>query len=780
MVKGKNLNFIASNLRRSKWQIIAISVLLVLSSALINILLFLSTDYQQNFFREKNRLNGEDIDILLMNTVPGVDCYEQLDAALGGCETVNQYEIDRVVTAPGSVEYKDAVIGNHISFMSFDTAMEKRIGQYEILESNNADGIYLSCIFKTDGGYSMGQDISVKLGAKDYIFKIAGFYNNVDTGTANCTDIVLLLPDHDFDSVASEQGVSYRISALLNEPENVEILETDITKRIVEDCPTLTFLGSSTYKKLSTSRYITATLFEAIISVSAILMIAVILATIAITLSNYIRNNIRNLGAMKALGYKSRELILPIVGEFSAIAFVMAFIGTLFSYIVMPVLNNALEKQVGIPYKIHFLFGQAALSILICVLIAALSSYFSVLKIKRIYPMNAIRDSKTKQKKSRNFFPFDKTRLGLNTAISLKSLLSDKVHGIVLFVSMTVIAFLLGFSAFTYQNVILDQNAILDLVCGQRTDSVLNVSREYEDQLLSELDSNNSVEQYYLYSAFPITPSGKPKIYAYIIDEDYRARDRLCIKGHMPQSDNDIAINRAYADKYGINLGDKLSFETENGSSEFTVNGMIQGAFYSGIDCYITYDGYSRISAMPFSGYYVDLKKGTDIDEFNTEISEKCPLISCSNYEKSIEAASESYINILIFATTVVVILSFIIAAFILYILISVLLANKHREHGILKSLGFVSKNIVYQTVFCNMPPCIIGTALGLLISRNGAEKLLSSALSGIGIFMLGVPTKFIYLFASGFAMIVFTVFVSVLMSGSVRKITPHQLFNKE
>lgn len=780
MVKGKNLNFIASNLRRSKWQIIAISILLILASAMINILLFLSTDYQQNFFREKDRLNGADIDFLLMNIMPGQDYFKQLNETLDDCKMIDQYEIDRVVTAPGSVEYKDAVLSNRISLMSYDKSADKQIGQYEILESDGSDGIYLSYIFKADAGYSIGQDISVKLGAKDYCFKIAGFYNNVDTGTSNCIDIVILLPDGDFNTIASDQGVSYRISALLNEPENADILETDIAKRISKDCPSLTLLGASTYKKLSTARYITATLFEAIISVSVVLMITVILATIAITLSNYIRNNIRNLGALKALGYKSRELIFPIVGEFSAIALVMSLIGILSSYAVMPVLNNALEKQVGIPYKTHFLFGQAVLSIVICVLISAFSAYFSVLKIRRIYPMNAIRDSKTKKKTNRIFFALDKTRLGLNTAISLKSLLSDGVHGSVLLVSMTIIAFLLGFSAFTYQNVILDQNAILDLVCGQRTDTVLNVSREYEDRLLSELDGNSSVEKYYLYSTFPITPSGMPKIYAYVIDEEYHARERLCIKGHMPLSDVDIAVNRAYADKYEINLGDKLSFESENGTVEFTVTGMIQGAFYSGNDCYITYDGYSRISAMPYSGYYVDLKDDTDIDKFNAEISEKCPLISCSNCKKSIEEASKSYIDILILATAVVAILSFIIAAFVLYVLISVLLANKHREHGILKSLGFVSNDIIYQTVFCNMPPCIIGTALGLLISRNGAEKLLATALSSIGIFVLGVPTRFIYLFTAGCVIIIFTVFVSILMSGSVRKITPHQLFNKE
>lgn len=780
MVKGKNLNFILSNLRRSKWQVIAISVLLMAASALINIFLFLSTDYQRNFFRENKRLNGADIDILLMNTMSGQDCYDRLDAALRGCEFIKQYEIDRVITAPGSVEYKDAVMGSHISFMSCDTAADKQIGKYEILESDDTEGVYVSYIFKIGGGYETGDDISVNIAAKDYTFRIAGFYNNVDTGTSNCTDIVLLIPERYFKLAATVQGVSYKVNALLNEPENAELLEADIAKKIAEECPALTFYRASTYKRLATSRYITATLFEAIISVSAALMITVILATIAITLSNYIRSNIRNLGALKALGYRSRDLIFPIVGEFSVIAFVMSLIGTLSSYAVLPVLNAALEKQVGIPYRIHFLFGQAALSILICVLLSALASWFSVLKIKRVYPIDAIQDSNTNKKSSRNFFAFDKTRLGLNTAISLKSLLSSRVHGIVLFVSMAFIAFLLGFSAFTYQNVILDRNAVLDLVCGQRTDAVLNVSGEYEDLLLSELAGNGMVERYYLYSSFPITPSGKPKIYSYIIDEAYHAKEQLCIKGRMPERDDDIAVNRAYADKYGIKPDDKLFFETESGTVAFTVAGLVQGAYYSGNDCFMTRGGYSRISAMPYSGYYVDLKEGADIDGFNAGIAEKCPLISCLNYSKFVEAVAESYIDILMLATAVVILLSFIIAAFILYILISVLLANKHREHGIMKSLGFVSRDIIYQTVFCNMPPCVFGAAVGLLIARNGAAKLLASALNGIGIFVFGVPTGFIYLFVSGSSVIVFTVLVSIWMAGSVRKITPHQLFNKE
>ncbi len=779
MVKGKNLNFIISNLRRSKWQVAAISFLLIIAAVLINIFLFLATDFRQDFHREKDRLNSEDIGAVYLNNMPGTDFSGRIAESMDGTGLVEQYEIDSVITAPGSVEYKDGILAGNITFMSFDAACEKQIGKYEILESDGS-GIFLSYIFKVDGGCEPGQDISVKSGPEEYSFRIAGFYNNLNTGNANCADIVVLLPEDDFNDIAEKRGLSYRISMLLEEPEKAEVQESEIIGRISGENKALTFMGTSVFLKLSDTRYISATIFEAILSVAAILMIAVILATIAITLSNYIRSNIRNLGALKALGYKSADLIFPIVGEFAVIALVMAALGTAASYVVLPVLKTALEQQSGIPYQIHFLPGQAVLALIICILTAACAAFFSVLKIKKIYPINAIRDSASGKSTKRNYFALDRSRMGLNTALSFKSLIAGRRHGVLLFLSMTVIAFLLGFSAFTYQNVILDQDAVIDLVCGQRADSVLSVLEAYEDRLISELDNNSAVERYYMFSSSAVTPEDMPKLTAYVVNADFEANEQLCIQGNLPESANEIAVNCSYAKKNGLGMGDKLSFGAEDGTVEFSICGLIQGALHSGRDGFLTYDGYSRIKALPYIGYHVNLKEGTDVEDFNREMSKKCTLVSSMDYKAYIESVSGTYISILIMATIVVVVLSYVIAAIILYILLSIQLANKRREYGILKSLGFVTRDLIYQTVFCNMPPCVLGAAAGLLISRTGAGELLTSALNGIGIYSFGTPTKAIYLAVSGLAIILFIVVFSILMSGSVRKITPHEMFNKE
>ena len=780
MVKGKNLNLALANLRRSRRQIGAIVLLLFLASVLLHIFLYLSTAYSQNFYAEKTRLQGEDIDILLMRIFEGEDLSEPLGERLSGIGSVAAFEVDRVVTAPGTVHFNEGLLNNNITLMPIDSAARKQIGKYEILETDGEEGVYVSCLFRYDGGYGIGDDLLVTLGTETFSFRIAGFYNNVDTGTANCTDMVFLLPAEEYARIAANRETSYRISLRLQEPDMADRLESDIVREVTEGLSDVTFLGSSTARKLATARYVTATIFEAVLCVSAVLMIAVILATVAITLSNYIRGNIRNLGTLKAIGYTSRDLISPLVREFSVLALGASLLGTAASYAVLPLLNRTLEKQVGIPFRIRFHWDLAVLTVAVCVGVTALTAWLSVLKIRRIAPIQAIRENRGKKSGRKNRFALDKTGLGLQTALSLKGLMADKLHAAVLFLSMTFIAFLLGFSACMYQNVILDRNAILDLVCGQRTDSVLSVTVGNEDTLVAELQNHPAVERYYLYSNYPITPAGMPKIYSYVVGKNYHAPENVCLQGRLPISEYEIAVNCAYAEENGLGLGDRVSVETGKENADFRVVGLTQGAYNSGRDCYLTERGYARIASPLYVSYYVDLREGTDPETFHAEIGEKCPLICGIDYQKFIGSVSASYVRILIVAAAVVVLLSYLIAAFILYILISVFLANRRREHGILKSLGFVSRDLVYQTVLRNLPPCLLGTVLGLALSANGAGKLLTTALHGIGIFSFGTATKFWFLLVSGAALMGFTLLVSVWMARSVRKITPHELFNRE
>lgn len=521
-------------------------------------------------------------------------------------------------------------------------------------------------------------------------------------------------------------------------------------------------------------------MFEVVIVISAGLMIAVILATIMITLSNYIRNSIRTLGTLKAMGYTSNSLIIPIVCEFSIIALVMSAVGVIGSYAIFPILNSALERQTGIPYEIHFLPLEALATIVICMLLAIITSFLSVLKIRRILPINAIRENRVK-KNSIRLFALDTTHFGLNTAISLKTWLSGWVRNIILFISIAGVAFLLGFASGLYQNFILDNQAVLNLICGQMTDSVISVFPMQEEELKTELANNPDVERYYMFTVNTVTPKDLPKLQAYVIDsaEDIDAK-QVCIDGHLPASESEIAINGMYANLCNLKIGDTLTFTSGQDIVGFTVSGITQGAYSSGRDGFLTRAGYVRFAKLKDVRYYVDLKDGVDIDAFNSSICENINIMLITNFQESVGAIFQSYMGLLKIATIVMVILSFLIAIFVLYILISVFLFRKKREHGILKSLGFVTREIVYQTVASLAPTCIVATVVGLWISRRGAAAMLTLALNGIGIFSFGTPTNVLFLLISGLVVLLFVTSFSVLLSSSVRKLIPHKLFTNE
>lgn len=649
------------------------------------------------------------------------------------------------------------------------------------MESDQKDGVYLSYFFKVNGAYSVGDTVTVSVANEEASFRVAGFYHNPDTGTISCTDIAFLITKGCPNPFLENSLRSYRISIVLSDHEKADIMESVITGKISAMLPLMLLKGSSHAGKILSSRYITSTVFTAIIGLGALLMTAVVLIVIAITLSNYIRNNTRSLGALKALGYTSKDLISPVILLFTFIALFMSLFGSLISYALLPTLNSVLEKQTGIPYKLHFIPLATFLSVGINISLMSVTAFLSVIRIRFITPIHAIRMTKAKKKNAKHFFGLEKTRFGLNTAISLQKWIGSKASNLVLFLALVCVSILIGFTCFSYQNILSDPESIIEAVCGQTADSLLGVVTSDEEELRETLRTCPEIDSYYLYTTVPLTPKGGSKIYTYIYDN---AKDldeeHLCIEGHLPASDREIAVNGTFAKRYKLKVGDELLIEKFDEEIPFVISGLAQGAFHGGLDAYMTREGYERISVLLTVSYNIDLKDGTDIDAFNDKVDDICDLLVCTNYRKSIDTLFNSYLQALTVSVLFVIILSVIIIAFVLYILITISLANRMREHGILKSLGFLTRDIIYQTTVSILPTAFLATIVGLWIARSGIGKLLTLVLNFVGIFSLGPPIQFRYLLIAGVLLFGVTLLGSVLLSARVRKIAPHMLFNNE
>lgn len=783
MVNKQSL-LIKSNLKKSFKQIVALILLVILSSLIFNILLTISMDYSKNFDIQKNKLNCGDYLISVLN-VTNVDSENEIKEVLDNEKDVHNYQIVDVVGGYGTIDFgKDSEITNYMFFESYSSATSREYDRYEIVEESNEKydwGVYLSYLFKSSAKYNLGDTLNIELNGVSYAVKVQGFYNNATTGTINCGSIGIIIDDAKFNEITSPGKNSYLI-LLDTGGKQVRMFTSRIGDEIVKKCPHLILCYVASADGIGSNRNTTAKIFETILILASIIMISVLLVIIAIILSNYIKNNVVNFGILKSIGYDSKSLIWPLILEFGVLIIVSSIVGVGLSYAFLPLVNNALESQIGLPYKITFLLIPCLIVVGTLLILSTIVSYLSIRKIRKIYPINAIREDKNKKTGMRKEISLAKSKLPLNVSLGLNTCIKGIARNIIISLTFITISFMLGFSCFTYQNVIKDRDNAISLVCGQTADSALSVYKINEDNLKTTLDNKEEVLDYYLFSTYSIILKDSGFVKSYVIDSNnsYLDTKHICVDGRMPNNEFEITINKKIAKNKNIDIGDNMTFSSSDGDVEFKVVGFSQGAYYEGNDCYITREGYEKISSPTYLTYFVDLKEGTDVASFNDEISRDCSLFYTINEEKYLNSVASTYFFILMILCITIAVLSVAVTAFVLYVLFTILLENKRREHGILKSLGFTSKDIILQMELSVVLTSVVSIFIGLLLSKNGASKLFVLMLKNIGIFKFGTSTSSLLLLIAGLSLVLFVILLIAVLSRSIKKISPHQLFNRE
>lgn len=207
-----------------------------------------------------------------------------------------------------------------------------------------------------DEAYSIGDEIELTIGSETLRYTVCGFFNSAAAGSPNCVMCAMALTEDKFKEL-SESGTlpkSTLISVRLADKLNGEAVETELKDAIQSEFPG-TIIISNSYALISSSRYISQSICAAILSAMAFLITLIAAVVISSNVMNYINEEMKNLGALKAVGYKSGQLISVLITQFSGVTLIAAIIGTALSYAIFPALNEMMIAQTGIPYEMRFL-----------------------------------------------------------------------------------------------------------------------------------------------------------------------------------------------------------------------------------------------------------------------------------------------------------------------------------------------------------------------------------------------------------------------------------------
>lgn len=773
---------VRSNMRKAKGQTAAIVVLILLASLLFNLWLMLSMDYRANFERHHAKLNAEHVTFVAEQNGDGLN--EFLTRLLDGDSRVDEYHLDNCMYMVGTFPYNGGMMNGEFVFTDKNTALTRSVGRAEIVESGNySSGVYLPMLYKTDG-YAVGKTIEISIGSTPVAYTICGFFNSVMMGSHNCALTQIILTEDKYAELETSGLAPKTIlcSVRLNDISENQDYEAWLKASVSEQFPD-SRTGSNCYDIVLQSRYIAQMICSAIMAAMAFLVLLIAVVVLVSNIVNYIQVNMKNLGALKAVGYTSAQLICSLLLQFLSITLAAAIVGTALSYCVFPAINSMMISQTGIPYAIRFLPLPMLISLLVLGGTVALAVWLAARRIKKIEPILALRSGIQTHNFKRNHVPLEKTKAPLNVALALKTTLSGVKHNITVCVTMLVLMLIVVFSGLMTENVIADITPFLNLIFGETADSAINVQCEVEKDFIEHLSSDNRVEKVYLYNSLNVSHVGGVELMATLSDDFENVNNQAVVfQGRFPKYDNEIAIAAKYANEKDLNIGNEIEIVANGKTEKYIISGFTQITNNLGRDCLFTRRGYERLGTLQNATYYINLAESTDVDTFNEEMKELFSgnINAAINVLATVDGAGSVYVDLMTIIVIAILVLSVIIICFVLYLLVRTMLNNKLRDYGIMKSLGFTTKQLILQTALSFMPAIVISTVAGLIASLLMINPLMSLFLSSIGIVKCTFAPPILFSVIAGVGLVLFAFAFACLLSLKIKKIAPRTLLTNE
>ncbi len=771
-----------SNLRRAKGQTISIAVLVLLAAAMLNIWLMLSMDYKQNFDRCHDRLNGEHV-TLVMSGDPG-EVRPFLTRVLGEDAQVTDYYMGDSLCMVGSFAYNGGEANTELVFLEKEEALSRSIGRVEIVEESSiSSGVYLPILYKT-GDIDIGKNIELKIGSNTMEFTVCGFFNSVMAGSHNCVLCEFLLTQDQYREL-EEKGYALEstlLSVRIVDRSSSEDYEAVLKRKVSAEFPDAR-VSSNSYVMVTTSRYISQMICSGIVSAMAFFILLIALVVIASNIVNYIQENMKNLGALKAVGYTSRQLVASLLLQFTGISLLVAAMGAGLSYLLFPFLNDMMISQTGIPYEVRFLSLPCLFTLFALGAAVSLVVWSSSRRIKKIDPILALRQGIRTHNFRRNHVPLEKTGAPLQLALALKNTLSGVRQNVTVCVTMLVLSLVVVFSGLMIENMIVDIKPFLYMVVGEMADSCVNVNAGIEEQFLREMEADADVEKIYLYHLMNVSHSDGVELMASLCDDFTKVNNQgVCIEGRFPIYDNEIAIAVKYAKEKELKIGDEITLTVGEREEEYLITGYTQLTNNLGKDCLFTREGYEKLGDLQNLSFYINLREGVDLESFHERVKERYPgdINTTIDIRSIISGTASVYVTLLTIIVCAILLLSVVVIAFVLYLLVRTMLNRKKRDYGVLKALGFTTGQLILQTALSFMPAMILSTAVGLMVGSLLINPLMALFLSGIGIVKCTfiVPGGFIA--AAGAGLVVLSFGIACLLSLRIKKIAPCALLAAE
>lgn len=693
--------------------------------------------------------------------------------------------------------------------------------------------VWLPQYFEITGGYAPGETFTFVSGGRDYPFTIAGFYS---TGLYNSDGMLKCIITDDDMVLLSAVYEKYRMIAFDMEREfSYEEYYEKCSEKSNENVSSIVMPMDKDKERLAETGFLTIFLYMSVF-LSVVTMISA-LFLILHKISKDIEEQMVQIGVLEALGYASRELSLSYIFEYILTGGVGAIIGGIMAAAFSPVMDTLIRgmmnRDVHTDVDILRIF-IVIISIIVLVTLFALSR---AARVKKLFPVVAFRKGIKTHHFGRNILPLEKMRHSINIRLAFKGIFTDLRSNIGTGICMIAAGVAVMFSVYLFDFFKSGYNGLMGVMGMEMSDiGIVMMSGVDGENFCDEIRKFPEVEKVLLTRAIGnyVEIKGSNQSAVAISYSDFSLTDNIHPKkGRFPEYDNEIMISAKREETENRHIGDSIIIKGDVCEKSYIIIGIVTALNNNGMSVYMTEDGYRRIrpndrpntveitlkdekdrpaftdkltalyGASAKDTAYEQSAQGSLEERIRAKADEKMAVL-ISRYGvtdvdyairigdtvisgnssgfvikeiSSVKDIAKSQMGSIaavtrIFSFCAVIFIAVVVAVILGIIAVSAV-KRQRRELGIMKSMGYTSKELMIQLTLRILPVMIVSSCIAAVLSVWVQRAFWMAA------FGVQIPESLPLIIGTAAALVLFCLTVTYISAGSIRKISVTELMTE-
>lgn len=651
------------------------------------------------------------------------------------------------------------------------------------------DEILLPYYMKSALKVEAGDRFSFEIGGHTYDFKVKGFHEDpLFANPMNVSVYRCYVTEKRAKEMAAEEKSSIlpymECKAKLKEGTESNRFLMEISDAINEKSPeaTQTFNFSFIWSSMRYGDTMSASIGMGIMLVFAVLLIGIALIITRFNIGNFCEMNIKNIGILRASGYKESQLTGSFVMEMFLVSLTGSIVGLCASVLTGGFLGRLMSSIIGLSWNQGFDPKSAAVVMAVCIPVTMAVAWHSSRKCVKLPIVSALRSGMADHNFHKNYFPLEKSRQPLAMNLGLKSVFYAKAKnlGILLIVMLLGVVCCIGFGI--YQDFAVDTDNLLKHV-GMELGDVFYLGEDLKE-FGQEVEKCPEVDKVLYEGSGDIKLIYGGKETAVTCDFWNRPeflKNETIIQGRAPEYDNEIMLSVVICEELGIEVGDIVYVKGMEKEMDYILCGIDQKINNMGRKALMTTAGEERLNGGSTCGQLcIYAKEGVSDKELAKLLNDKYPQREAVEGKKMSGESLKPVILVMKLLCIIFMAVTAFVVSLVVFLLLKTKIVREKKNYGVYKALGFTTGQLLMQTVLSSLPVIVSGALLGSLLCDLVAGPLAGICLKSIGIYQYRMHVDGIYkiitlVFITGTAFL-----VAVLTGARIRKIQPVKLLAEE